>query len=509
MNKEKLIKILSITTVIAYFVGIFTLLSIVEYPWLCLIPFTLGVSGTVIITLLNRDKVLAFVTSKFGKRLLDNFIGFILIFFIISLVNYMAVKNPKVWDFSHAQYSSLTIQTKNILNDIDQKKEKFSIKIFASKTQKDAIEALVNLYRNESSNIDVEFFDAEVRSDLISKYELTVSPALIVEEIGTHDESKRIIVSDLRELSITNALLKISREVSTLICFRDTPNMIDQSEVGYSNFTTILRQGYFDIKLINLLKEKSIEDECKAFVVWGLQEDLTEEEIKKLDEYSKLMKPLIFAISPLINGDKIGKLRKFIASKGISLSNDIVMDPNQSFDGSNGSAPLITMFDEEDINSNLNSQVFLPIGSSVFQNELTEKEKYVFLGRTTKDSWAESDLLSVISGNATFDGKDFEGPIDIAGAVKNGENVKIVVFGNSTLVANKFFQFQSNFKFVLNIFYWASSEAGLASVQAAVLPEVPVFISATQFKVIFYFSIIFVPLLMFCTAIIKFNRARS
>lgn len=509
MKHKSIQKIIFLITLISFFVGIFTLLGIQEYIWISLIPFSLGILGIIYLTLANRAYVQSFMTSKFGKKLFDNILGFFLLFSILALVNYVAVKRPIVWDFSKAQYSSLTAQTKSILKDLKELKTPFGIKIFADRSQKDAILSLTNLYQNETPSLEVEFIDAQVRSDLVSKYEITVLPALVIEKVGTQDESKTIVVSDLRELAITNALLKVSREEAPLLCFRDSPDLIDQSELGYSGFTTILRQGFFELKLVNLLKEKSIPISCNAFLVWGLSDDLTDDEISKIETYSNLNKPLVVAISPMVNGDKINKFRKYLSDKGVAISNDIVIDQKQFYSGSNGSAPLITEFDNKDINTNLGSQIFIPIGSSVFAPNLTEDEKFISLARSTDDSWAESDLLGVLAGKAQYDSKDFMGPIDLAGAIEKNGIVSLVALGNASLVANKFFQFQSNFRFVLNILYWASNESRLTSVQASVLPEVPVFISATQLKIIFYFSIIFVPLFMFCISIIRFNRMRG
>lgn len=509
MNQKNIQKVTFLITVISFFIGIFTLLGVQEYIWISIIPFSIGSIGIIYLTLANREYVQSFMSSKFGKKLFDNILGFFLIFSILALINYIAVKRPIVWDFSKAQYSSLTAQTKNILNDIKKTKIPISIKIFSDRSQRDAIISLTNLYHNENPSLKIEFVDAQVRSDLVSKYEISVLPALVIEKIGAQDESKTIVVSDLRELAITNALLKISRDKAPVLCFRDSPDLIDQSELGYSGFTTILRQGFFELELVNLLKEEMIPSSCNAFLVWGLTDDLTSDEIAKIEAYSKLHKPIVVAVSPMVNGDKIKEFRKYLSDKGIAISNDIVIDQKQFYTGSNGSAPLLTNFDDKDINTQLGSQVFIPIGSSVFAPNLGENEKFISLGRSTDDSWAESDLLGVIAGRAEYDSKDFMGPIDLAGALEVNGEIAIVALGNSSLVANKFFQFQSNFRFVLNILYWASNESSLASVQASVLPEVPVFISSTQLKIIFYFSIIFVPLFMFCISIIRFNRMRG
>ncbi|EQC47555.1 Gldg family protein [Bacteriovorax sp. Seq25_V] len=485
---------------ILYLVGVFLVVTMPDNPILCLTPLLLAVIGTVVLCFMKKDEVIKLMKSTYGKNLASNIVGFFLFFVVLALVNYIAVKRAYVWDIGARKLNSLTEQTQKVIAEIN---DPVTFKIFSSKEYRDSIRALLDFYKNENQNFKIEYIDPEVRSDLVSKYRILRSPTVVIESpIKDHP----ILVTEIKELSITNGLISIQRKRDPLLCFAYMKGFEDTTDVGYTGFLHVLKESSFKLNIINLLAVSEIPRQCNVFSILSPMSDLMDSELEKVKKYYDQGGVLFVGFSPMLNGDKIGKLRSYIEELGLSISNDIVIDSKFSLNGSRGSAPIVRKFDDKNINTNISGQVFFPISSSVTLKDIEQEKNYVPLATSSNDSWAEKTILELVSEKLKFDERDVLGPIDMAAALLKNDKPRLIGLGNATLVANKFYQFQSNFTYVLNLYYWAAGEDQLTSVQAAALPEKPVFISDLQKQVILYFSVIILPLLLLCFAFIQYRR---
>ncbi len=493
-------QILGLIVGLSYLVGVFLVVTMPENPVLCLTPLILAILGTLGLCLMKRKQVTALMQSKYGKTLASNVIGFFLLFIVLALVNYIAVKRSFVWDIGARKLNSLTDQSRNVISNVS---EKIEFKIFSSKEHRDSIRALLEFYKNESTSFSIDYIDPEVRSDLVSKYQIVKSPTIVIE---APLKDKKVLVTEIRELNITNGLISIQRERDPILCFSYMKGFEDTTDVGYTGFLHVLKESSFKLNIINLLAANEIPRQCNVFSILSPMSDLMDSELEKVRKYYDNGGVLLVGFSPMLNGDKIIKLRSYIENLGLSIANDIVIDSKFNLNGSRGSAPIIRKFDDLNINTDITGQVFFPISSSVTLKDLKQEKNYFPLATSSNDSWAEKSILELVSENLKYDEKDVLGPIDMAAALVENEKPRLIGLGNSTLVANKFYQFQSNYRYILNLFYWASGEDQLTSVQAAALPEKPVFISDLQKQVILYFSVVILPLLMLGLAFIQYRR---
>jgi len=200
----------------------------------------------------------------------------------------------------------------------------------------------------------------------------------------------------------------------------------------------------------------------------------------------------------------------------IIMRNDLVVDKKSFVNGSNGSIPLVDHFDHEfEMTKNFKGQVFFPLVSSleIIPNEITPSLKGDLhaLASTTAfpDSWGETSLKEMSTQNMIFTaGKDQAGPLNLALAF-DGQDNRIVAFGNSSFVLNAYSKFGSNFAFFLNALSWTLGEDRLISFNLPIVQSEPVFISSPQLGIIFYFSVLFSPLVLFGLAVFMYRRRRD
>ena len=124
-------------------------------------------------------------------------------------------------------------------------------------------------------------------------------------------------------------------------------------------------------------------------------------------------------------------------------------------------------------------------------------------------SWGETSVAQIAKKEIKFDkGQDTPGPLNVVAAYESAQN-KIVLFGNSTFVLNAYLKFGANYTLFLNAISWLVDEDRLISFNLPIVQSEPIFISAPQIGIVFYFSVIFTPLILFATAIFIYRRKRD
>ncbi len=466
--------------------------------------FNLCFTGMMIIW--DKKRFSLFYQSEKFKGISDTFISAILILCIFGLLNYWVFKHPSFIDLSHNSNNSLTDQTINVLEDLE---KPLSFKIFSTKEQMTPIKALLEMYRFSKSDTTIEFIDVEMRPDQVKKHEILTSPTVLIEY---NDRDVKIMPKS--ELNITNGLLRVSREKDPIITFTSghgEASIEDSSDAGLKSFARLLSAHLYEVKDQNL----TLLDEIKStdvLVIWGPQSDFHEHELKLIENYLNNNGQLIVAMDPNFSKDPAPNLRALIKKYGITLHNDLVIDSLNHYSGSQGTIPLIKKFnDDHAIVSQFKGPVFFPLASSVELNTelLNEKKgegKTLLLTTPFPASWAEKSSKEVISSKVTFqDNQDVRGPIPLMATVEYPKN-RILVIGNARFILNGYNSFGQNFLLALNSMNWVSYQDRLISFNLPTIKDEPVFISSPQLGVIFYFSVIILPLGLFGLSVFFYRR---
>ncbi len=496
---------------ILYLVVIALWISIPEELTLNIAVSVFAAALTLISIYMNKEKLSLFYQSHYFKSLQESIIYFFLLFCLLGVGNYWAYKHPWQLDLSVIKINSLSDQTKNILRDL---KGPLVFKMFARKQESLAWLTLLEIYRTEKSSIAIEKIDIDVRPDLVGDYQITDAATLVIEY-----EGKRQKVTERDELNITNALIKVSRPSDPVAYFIQGHGEADIGSAeaeGIKFLFEAAKNSAVDIRPLNLLTTQEIPFDAKALILWGPKSALQASEINLIKKFLERKGNLMVALDPDLNGDKHENLRALLRSYKMIMRNDLVVDRKSFVNGSNGSIPLVDHFDHEfEMTKNFKGQVFFPLVSSleIIPNEILPgmSGEVHSLASTTAfpDSWGETSLKEMASQNMSFTpGSDKAGPLSLALAYDSPQS-RIVAFGNSSFVLNAYSKFGSNFAFFLNALSWSLGEDRLISFNLPIIQSEPVFISSPQLGIIFYFSVLFSPLVLFGLAIFMYRRKRD
>ncbi len=503
--------LLAIIISILYLVVVALWISIPDELTLNVAVTMVAMALTCVSIYLNRVTLAVYYQSNHFKKLQETLIFFVLLFSLLGVANYWAYKHPSQFDWSVIKLNSLTDQTKNVLKDM---KEPITFKMFARKQESLPWMALLEFYRAEKPSINVEKIDIDIRPDLVGDYQISDAATLVIEYNG-----KRQKVTERDELNITNGLIKISRNQDPVVYFvqgHGEGDINSQENEGLKFIFEAARNSALDIRPLNLLTTQEIPFDAKALVLWGPQSALQSSEITVIKNFLERKGNLIVAIDPELNGDLHQGLRALLRDYKIIVRNDLVMDRKNFVNGSNGSIPLVDHFDHDsEITKNFKGQIFFPLVASLdpIPDEVVPGMKGTVksLAASTPfpDSWGETSLKELAAQNMQYtQGEDRPGPLSLALSFESDTN-RIVAFGNSSFVFNAYSKFGGNYAFFLNSLSWVVGEDRLISFNLPIVQSEPVFISAPQMGIIFYFSVLFSPLVLFGLAIFMYRRKRD
>lgn len=501
-------KLLLVCNLVLYLVLIAVWISIPDVLALN-IPLTIfNLTLTGVVVIIYRDIFKKYYLTDHFKKLTDAIVFVSLIFLIGSLVNYWAFKHPKQLDTSLFKMNSLSDQSKNVLKNI---KDEVKFTVLARKNESLLWMPLVEFYRSEKNNITVEKIDIDVRPDLVAEYHLTEASALVVEYHG-----RRQMVTERDELNITNALIKITRSSDPVVYFvtgHDEASITSKEPDGLQFIFEAMKNSALEVRPLNLLSAQGIPFDAKAIVIWGPKTELQNNEISLVEGFLKRGGRVLLGLDPDLNGDPHRALRALFSKYNITIRNDLVMDKKSFVNGSEGSIPLFDTYNHEHaITKKFKGQVFFPLCSSVIKTNENDSDNAITYLMSTSDfpaSWGETSITEIAKKVADFTpGKDTPGPLSVAVAFEDEKN-KIVVFGNSTFTLNAYLKFGANYTLFLNALSWLVDEDRLISFNLPIIQSEPVFISAPQLGIVFYFSVIFTPLVLFGVAIFIYRKRRN
>lgn len=493
-----------IVNAVMYLVTVAIWISIPDEFKLCLIVTLVALAMTIGMVIWDRKRLATVYESSQFLNFSQAFTAAFLLFGILGMLNYFAWKNPVQWDLTGSEAYTLTDQTRKIVHNA---KEDLSFTIFAKRAEFNNIKALTDLYFFEKSNLRREYIDVETRPDLVATNNVLKSPTIIVEYKGRKEH-----VTTLNELSLTNAIKKLSLGKLPMIVFttgHGEASLESDENEGLSHLAGMLKNSNYKVVQMNTATTRSIPKETETLVIWGPKQAFRADEVQRIDAWLAAGGNLLIAFDPDLNSEKFPLLKNMLLKRGIHVSNDLVVDRLKHINGSNGTVPMVDRFNSDSpIVKEFRGPVFFPLVSSIqkVDGEIEGTFTSVVKSMPFPSSWAEKSNAEVIEGKVTFSpGVDTQGPITLA-ATWESKDSRISVFGNSTFLINTYKKFGENFVFFTNAMNWTIEQDVLISFNLPVVKQEPVFISKPQLGIIFYFSVIVAPLVMFGMAFMFYRR---
>src|SRR6266480_446125 len=270
----------------------------------------------------------------------------VLILFLAAMVNSLAFKHYKRWDFSRDQKYALSDKTKRFLDTL---KGKMRITVFFSPSTPitaDLQNLLTEYQYAGKGKIDVEQIDPE-RSlsrakELFDKYKVVTDESLLVldydgrnktvkaSEMADIDQSGMAFGEGPRvaafkgEQAITSAMIDLvegkKKTLGYVTGHKEPP--LSEGTSPISVLKTFIENENIKFQELNLLDLDAIPADVKAVMIVGPQYDFSDREMKLLRDFWDKQGRILLLLDPAA---KTPKLRRFVNELGVKMNDDRLM----------------------------------------------------------------------------------------------------------------------------------------------------------------------------------------
>jgi ABC-type uncharacterized transport system involved in gliding motility auxiliary subunit len=463
----------------------------------------------------------------------------VLVLAIVVLLNYFLSRHNYRLDFTEAKLHSLSDQSIQVLKNL---KKEVQVKGFfrEGNYSRSKLEDLLKNFSYYSKKIKSEFIDPDKSPGLVKAYGITQDGTTILEAGGQENR-----ITTATEEDLTNALIKATREGKKVIYFLEGhgEHSIEQTEdSGFSFAKDELQKIGYEAKKLTLALSETFPADCALLVIPGPQKDLLPNEFETIQAYIQRGGRVFFMADP----EAAPGLTPYLLQFGVKLENDVVVDTVSRLYGGDYFMPVITEYETHEITRNFRYATFFPYVRSVEPLEPKPEGVTVsILGKTSPNSWSERQLNQK---EVTFDKeKDKQGPVPLAvvatveakaeerkpeqpqtagqeGAEKKEDEAKqpteppspepkkegrLAVFGDSDFASNRYYSLSGNGNLFLNAVNWLTEESDLISIQPKTSSPRTVQFTPSQGRLIFFVSVIILPLIILIFGISVWVRRKS
>ncbi|MCZ2077212.1 MAG: GldG family protein [Bryobacteraceae bacterium] len=437
----------------------------------------------------------------------------VIIIGVLTLVNFLANRHNKSYDSTANKRFSLSDQTEKVVKNL---KQDVTISYYDVSSRFASAQDLLGRYDNLSPKLSVEYVDV-LKNPQRARAEGVRTEGTVFVKAGDKKEEAR----GLTEEEITGALIRALKTGTRSVCFVQGSGEHSISETnrdGYSQFKDALEKNNYQTRTISLLEKPEVPSDCTIVVVGGPRFDYVEPAVNALRAYVEGGGSALFMIDPPLRmgreniADNPG-LVKLLESWGVKAEKDLVLDTSgfgQIF-GLSAAVPLVVNYESHAIVREMKEvATAFPLSRSL-DTTTAEKTSVDKLFSTSNNSFATTNLSSAeIRPNES---KDKKGPLTlgVAGTYDTGkENQKgrFVVTGSSGWVTNGFLRFNGNRDLVLNMINWLSADEDLISIRPKEPEDRRLTLTGSQMRVVFYSSVVFLPLLIIAAGLGVWWRRR-
>jgi len=410
------------------------------------------------------------------------------VMFILVVINFIAFKHYKRWDFSRDQKYALSDQTKQLLESL-QKPVKVYV-FFSPDPRLPGGEIFIDLqtllkeYQYASKGkVEIEVIDPfknlSRARELMAQYKFGNENVVIVDYQG---HSKLVNAADMAEYdnagemygqqpklkgfkgeqALTGAILEVSEEKQNKIYVIGGKGGPELAGEEISAFKAYMERQNLKLDTLTLMNVEKIPDDAKVLMLIGAKYDLTDRELKLLHDYWEKQGRIFVALDP--NGIT-PKLAGFLGAVGIKPQDDRVLRTMALGPMTGIMRDVSGVFsDSSPVTKRLKGVDTMFMGQTqslgITQTPGVHTEPLI---TAAEGYWGETKYQDMESTGVSYDPKeDISAPLAIAASAEKGalpdESVKVdtarlVVTGNSAFVTNEALT-QANVDFVLAGLNW-------------------------------------------------------
>lgn len=453
---------------------------------------------------------------------------------ILVFIVLLGTRYSHRWDLTRDQRQSLSAVSRSLLKEVD---KPLTLTVFFPEGHPERPRAreILELYTRQNPQVSLRFFDPErdpVRADEAGYRR----PGNVLLEF----EGRKQLAETFAEEPISEALRRVLHKESKKIYFltghgeRSDP----REHRGFRVAKKALENEGYKLADLNLLMEGEVPKDAAVITIVAPQKDLLPTEVKALKEYLGRGGRLFLLLEPFDNAG----LKDFLAGYGVNLDNGMIFEYNQLTQDRAILSPIVTQYGPHRITQDFTLFTIFPGPRPLFLNKEVKTVTLLPLVSTSPSSWEklgkdwQKDWQK--EKKPLYDQKlDKKGPFTVAALVepktdkqpaksaekpakpdqKPSEPEKsaqapqafLAVFGDADFAADEFFNQLGNGDLFLNTVNFLAAEEKQIIIRKNDQKLEPLQLTRWQILMIFFISVILLPLAMLTAGVSAYFRRRA
>jgi len=415
------------------------------------------------------------------------------------------------WDLTKTKKFTLSDQTVTVLNKLDQKVNVIAFTNPSQDYYNRQVSDMLTDYKRHNGKISYQEVDPKKQPALAEQYGITQYGTVIF-EVG--DKKKTILYSDLfgsssdqstynfsGEEKFTQAIMSLTSGAAHKAYFLTGHG--EQTMENAAAFAAALESENYTLADLNLFKDGKIPQDAEALFVLSPQQDLTAQEAKLVQDYTKGSGKLFFTLGLSDQMDSWKNWDAVLAAIGMKNTKALAVETNSSL--STDPLTIIPEYSSHDITDKLkeaNRVTVMPASIGLAADTGSTGYTADELLATTDAGYGKTNLSELLKKQlAQKDIEkakgDLEGPLALAYAVKDKDSKpKAVVVGNGLFVEDQYLSEQANKDFALNSVAWLHEDKSSLTIRPREEAQMQqVTLTPRQSNTILIVTIIVIPVL--------------
>ncbi len=339
---------------------------------------------------------------------------------ILVAINYIAKQQTKRWDLTAAKQYTLSDQSRNILAKLDAPLE---ILVFDRETEFQRFRDRLREYESGSKQIKTEYVDPDRKPTVAQQHAVQQYGTIVLNYKGRTERATTDTEQD-----ITNGIIKVVSGKQRKVYFTQGHGEKDTASTeraGYNTIGDALKRENYLIEPLPLAQRGEVPADAAVVIVAGPAIDFFPQEIDALKKYLASGGKVLLALDPpqKLDSPPLTNLVALAREWGIEVGNDAILDVSGMgrLFGASEEVPVAVSYPPHAITQRFNVMTAYPLARSVTPASGGAGGRTAqAIVETGRNSWAESDLKSVLTGRPVKmeeSGGDKPGPVAIAAAV--------------------------------------------------------------------------------------------
>lgn len=432
---------------------------------------------------------------------------------ILGVLNYLGYEHHKRFDLTSEKLYTLSDETHKVLAGL---KEDVNVVRFA-KDPDIRLNDLLDEYKNLNPHFHYQTVDPQEKPEIAAEYGAKHVGDVII-AAGERKEPIESTTGDISEQDITGALLKLTTDKVKTVCFvtgHGEKSLTDTDPSGYSRADQFLKQEQFKTETVNLVTSTSVPSECTVLVIAGPSEAYFPQEVQEISKYLSADGKALIEVDPLSEPKHVDpNLESIFSDWNISVGDNIVIDLSGAgrLFGAGPAYPVVFDYGDNPITKSLaRTMTLFPLARTVSQADKSKSDPEIMdILKTSANSYTKPKIVN--GQEVSFDAKtDQRGPLTLgvaANRVNGKTNARLVVIGDSDYASNAAIGAVSNSDLFMNVIDWLAQDEQLISIRPKSPSNRSVTLTESQWAVLKWVNIIFLPGIIILSGIIIWWKRR-